>query len=54
MNYALINNDTNMIENIILWDGVSDYAVDPAYILIHIDSMPWNIIGNIYTNIDPG
>jgi len=36
-NYLLIRKNTGVVENAIVWDGVSEYALNDAYILL-----PWN------------
>ena len=35
-NYAMVNSSTKIVENIIDWDGVSDYSPPDGYILVRI------------------
>jgi len=34
--YAMVNNETNRVDNVIVWDGVSDYAAPEGYTLVQI------------------
>lgn len=35
-NYAIINNKTNVIDNVIVWDGISTYTPPDGYTIVEI------------------
>jgi hypothetical protein len=35
-NYAMVNNETNRVDNVIAWDGISEYTPPEGYTLIEI------------------
>jgi hypothetical protein len=53
-NYAMVNNETNRVDNVIVWDGVSEYAPPEGYTLVEIpprsETEPTPGIGWFYIN----
>jgi hypothetical protein len=35
-NYAMVNNQTNRVDNVIVWDGVAPYTPAEGYTLVEI------------------
>jgi len=35
-NYAMLNNETSRVDNVIVWDGVSEYTPPEGYTLVEI------------------
>ena len=44
-NYAIVNTSTNLVVNVSLWDGVSEWSPGPGLITVQDDDA---IIGQIY------
>ena len=34
--YACINQDTNIVENVIVWDGITEYTPEEGHYLVEI------------------
>lgn len=48
-NYAMVNNETNRVDNVIVWDGVTPYAPPEGYTLVEIpETEPTPGIGWFY------
>jgi hypothetical protein len=41
--YAMINMDTNVVENLIAWDGIVSYSPPEGYFLVKIEDPQVNI-----------
>jgi hypothetical protein len=52
--YAMVNNQTNVVDNAIVWDGVTPYTPPDGYTLVKIpdpnDTEPTPGIGWLYVN----
>jgi hypothetical protein len=35
-NYAMVNNETNRVDNVIVWDGVAEYLPPSGYTLVEV------------------
>jgi hypothetical protein len=35
-NYAMVNNQTNKVDNVIVWDGISPYTSPDGYSMVEI------------------
>lgn len=49
--FAVVDKNTNLVTNIILWDGESDFSVDDDVILVETDSasVGWSYENNNFT-----
>lgn len=49
MNYAVINSETNIVENVIVWDGVSPWTSPDGFYLQELINLyagiGWSFIG---------
>jgi hypothetical protein len=34
MRYAIVNSETNVVENVIVWDGETEYEPNEGYIVV--------------------
>ena len=53
-NYAVVNSQTNRVDNVIVWDGISEYMPAEGYILVEIpepnETEPTPGVGWFYVN----
>lgn len=40
MKYAIVNNSTKVVENVIIWDGTSIYSPPAETTLVNVDNIP--------------
>ena len=54
MRWAIVNLDTNIVENVIIWDGNGNIFPYDMLQLIHLEEDERCEIGNLYTpNVSP-
>ena len=51
LKYAVINTTTNIVENVILWDGVSDWIPPENHIAVNVEGV---IVGPKWTSNNDG
>ena len=53
-NYAVVNRQTNRVDNVIVWDGVTEYMPPEGYLLVEIpepiETEPTPGVGWFYVN----
>jgi len=50
LRHALVNKETNIVENLVLWDGETPWTPLDKHLVINIEDKPYVDMGHTYNN----